>query len=579
NRICFGPGALTGTLAPAHSRMKITSISPNGFLQNAGIGGHFPLELRKAGYDNLTIQGKSEKAVYLYIHDEGVEIKDATDIWGKDTQETQRALKEELGQWVKVACIGPAGENLVSFSSIHTGEGSAAARGGFGAIMGSKNLKAIVVRGTGQIKIAQPSKFISACKDTQARLMNDQGFMMQSKDGHGDKFLLDFTYASGLGLTGSWEDGKSTWEAEFGDVETFYESYTDHQYGCSGCPVHHWHVFDIPGRCRGATKCSHWYDFSGPLHINDRNVIVHASTLCDYYGLDSSSTSNSISLLMELYHKGIITEKDTDGIAMRYGDEKAIITAIEKIAKQEGFGKLFRNGAWGFAKEIGKEAEGYAIVVNNQEVQPGEVRAFKSFALAAAVTDGTARYGGWIAEFFWEFEKERAEEMAQEISGDIETACPTSYEKKALGVWDYENRNTAVDLTGTCSWVIPVGVTHKLEIPAKLYSLATGRDTSEEELLRAAQRVLMLERAFMASQGIRRDTLPKKLFETAVPSGPFKGERLDREKFEKMLDEYYEVRGWNSHGIPTEKSFNKFDLMPEWKAFKKYLGKEDRSNG
>ena len=166
NRLCFGPGPLGGTLAPACSRMKVTTMSPNGLITNSGIGGFVGAEIRHAGYDNIIIQGKSDKPVYLYINDDSVEIRDAGHIWGKDTWEAQQIIKKELGNSVQTMCIGPAGEKLVSFGSIITGRQSSAGRGGTGTIMGSKNLKAIAVRGTKEIKIAKPEEFIAACEET-----------------------------------------------------------------------------------------------------------------------------------------------------------------------------------------------------------------------------------------------------------------------------------------------------------------------------------------------------------------------------------------------------------------------------
>ena len=570
NRICFGPGVLAGTMAPSHSRMKITSVSPNGLLQNSGIGGYIPAEIRKAGYDNIVIQGKSDKPVYVYIDDEKVEIRDGSRLWGKDTQETQRMLKEELGDWAKIACIGPAGENLVSFSCVVTGKGSAAGRGGFGAVMGSKNLKAIAVRGTGQIKIAKPAEFLAACTDAHLWFPEGSDFIkMQSSQGHGDKYTLGMTAQVGIVSLGNWEEKDTSWDriGDFSSAEEFYEQFAEHQYGCFGCPVHHFHIFDIPGRCRGTTKCTQWNTFVAPVWVNDRRVLVHANTLCQNYGLDSTGTCNAVSFLMELYYRGIISEKDTDGVPMRRGDEKAIFTAIEKIARQEGFGKLFRGGVREAAQRIGPQAEECAIVVNKQEVEPFELRAFKSWALVAAVTDGSVSHGETMIDVTWALAKEQAEEQAQELFGSKEAAIPLSYEAKALSVWDQENRNTAADTLGTCRWLIPWGITHKLDVPAKLFSLATGRETTEDDLLVTAQRIFTLERAFRVRKGLRRDTLPKRFFELAIPDGVYKREKLDQEKFDKMLDEYYQLRGWDENGVPTEETFSKFGLSSEWEFF------------
>jgi aldehyde:ferredoxin oxidoreductase len=575
NRLCFGPGVLAGTLAPAHSRAKITSVSPNGLLQNSGIGGYIPAAIRKAGYDNVIIQGKSDKPVYLYIVDDRVEVRSAKHIWGKDTQATQRVIKEEVGGEAKVACIGPAGENLVSFSCIVTGIGSAAGRGGLGAIMGAKNLKAIAVKGSGHIRVLQPSEFLQACKETHLWLPeSEKTTKMESMGGHGDKYLLERMFTRGR--VGNWEERDASWDrvGDSSGAEEFYKKYAcQPQYGCFGCPVQHFHIFEIPGQFRGATKCVQWYALAGSVWVSDRKIIVHANILCDRFGLDSTGTGNAISFLMELYHRGIISKKDTDGIAMERGDEKAIFAAIEKIGKQEGFGRLFRNGVIGAAKKIGKGAEKSAVVVNGQEVEPYEIRLVKSHSLAAAIGDGTVVHGSPNIDMAWFGAPEESEKKCKDLFGSREAAVPMSYEKKAVMVWDQENRTTACDMTGTCKRLIPWAITKSLEMPAKLFSLATGKQTSEEELLKAGQRTLTLERAFRVLRGVRRDTLPERLFNTAVPDGIYKGERLNRKKFEKMLNEYYGIRGWDENGIPTEKIFNEFNLSSEWKLFKKAFRK------
>jgi aldehyde:ferredoxin oxidoreductase len=574
NLLCFGPGVLTGTLAPSAGRMKVTSVSPHGLLANSGIGGFIGAEIRHAGYDSIIVRGRSEKPVYLHIRDDAVEFKDASHIWGQGTQEAQRLIKEEVGESVQILCIGPAGEKMVSFAGILTGMGSAAGRHGLGAVMGSKRLKAIAVQGTRPIRIAKPEEFISECEKAHRWLRESESMQEQAVEGAGDRYTLGHGYEAGSVPIGNWEGEDAEWEVApgFDAAEEFWSEYGLHQYGCIGCPVNHFHVFRVPGVGTGLTKCAGWGAFVANVWNDDRKVMFHAGHLCNRYGLDVTTAGNAISFLMELYHKGIITEKDTDGLPMRRGDEKAIISTIHKIGKQEGFGKLFRDGVLGAARQIGKGAEECAMVVGGASIEPYEVRAYKSEALAAALNSGnigdslTFEYG-----YFWD--PEAVEEFAEEAYGTKEAGVPSSYKGKALTIWDYENRMVVCDVLGACGWVFMNWTgggadTSSLEVPVRLYSLATGRDTSEAEMLETAQMCKTLERAFDVRRGKRRkdDTLPKRIFETAVPGGRYKGERLDKVSFNGMLDEYYALRGWDSDGIPTPETFDRFGLSSEGKA-------------
>ncbi|MFC1950746.1 aldehyde ferredoxin oxidoreductase C-terminal domain-containing protein, partial [Chloroflexota bacterium] len=399
----------------------------------------------------------------------------------------------------------------------------------------------------------------------------------------GDRNLLDHFYKSGLLYWGNWE-GDINWDevGKFDDAEEFYSRYATHQYGCHGCPIKHSDIFEVPGIGTVAIKCAAWPSLAGPVWNTDRKVMAHACYLCNKYGLDNISTGNAISFLMELYHKGVITEKDTDGIAMKRGDEKAIISAIHKIGKQEGFGKLLRDGVLEAAKTIGKGVEDCVMQIKGQEMYFHEVRPFRSHALGAAVaTRDEIEDHTTICQFWMDYDREGMEKWAEEFYGSKEAAIPDSYEKKPLMVWDTGNRKCAIDMLGACRYLTPEMVTPSLKPWAKLFSLATGRDTTEDELLFAAQRTKVLERAFNVLKGIRKkdDTLPKRIFETPVSGGPFKGDKLDKKKFDKMIDEYYQLRDWDEDGVPKDETFKKFGLSSEWKVFKKRLGKKAVSHG
>ncbi len=560
NRLCLGPGVLTGTLAPSSGRMKVSAVSPHGLMGSAGIGGFIGAEIRHAGYDNVVLEGAAEEPVYVYIHDDEVEFRDAAGLWGEDTQETQELIREELGGSVEVVCIGPAGENLVTFAGVVTGMGSVAGRHGLGAVMGSKNLKAVVVRGTGEIRIARMEEFVAACEEAHRWLRNHPGMRRQAIEGVGEKYTL------GSGLQedplGNWEAEDASWEevGSFEGAEEFWDRYAIRQYGCFGCPVNHYHIFRMPGVGAGTTKCMGWAGFTSNVWNNDRRVMFHANYLCNRYGLDVTATGNVISFLMELYHRGLITEEDTDGMRMGRGDEEAIIATIHKVGRQEGFGRLFKDGVLEGARQLGEGAEECAMVVKGEELEQYEFRAFKSMALIAALNSGGVAEGVSI-EYAILGDRQVIEKWGRDYYGGEDVVVPTSYEKKAVMVWDGENRGCAADILGVCKWLL-WSVSPSLEMATRLVSLATGTDIGERDVTVAAERIKTLERAFDLGRGMTTadDTLPARLFETAVPDGGYRGERLDRAEFERMLDEYYALRGWDAHGVPAAPTLARLGL-------------------
>lgn len=580
NRLVIGPGILAGTPAPTASRSQITTILPNGLLASSGIGGFLGAEIRHSGYDNIIIQGKEERPGYIFINDTGVEFKDASHLWGKDTQETQQLLKKELNDPdVQIMCIGPAGESLVSFSCIMTGMTNAAGHGGYGAIMGSKNLKAIVFRGRQGINIAKLEEFLDACLETRNMFQKSPAFQAMISTGGRTSAVDELQH--GMTAFGNFEesniDDKKMIEALDKNGKAFWSKYRSGRTGCIGCPVHHFHVFDFPGLGVGAPKCAAWGVFAAPLWNTDYELMYQAGFLCNQYGLDFVSTGNIIGFLMELYHKGIISERDTDNIPMRRGNKEAILSTIHKIARQEGFGNLFRNGLLNAARNIGKGAEDCAMHIKGREMPiSGEPRSFKGMALSFAVCRDPLDAIP-IPEFIWPESKEYAQKLALDLCQEKKAADPGSYEKKAPLVAIMENRIIATEMVGFCKWFI-LNLTPFLEIPTRLLSLATGEDINEKALLTAAERVRTLERAVNVIQGISRkdDRLPERLLQTPVPRGPFKGASLDKEKFDMMIDDYYVVSGWDQNGIPREETFNDLGLITEWQVFKTRMGRETR---
>ena len=571
NRLVIGPGALTGMPVPTASRTKVTAMAPNKLLMSSGLGGFIGPEIRYAGYDNIVIKGKAPSPLYMYINDGAVEFRDAGAIWGKDTYETPELIKKEIGdQNAQVMCIGPAGENLVSFACIMTGIGSSAGHGGLGAVMGSKNLKAIAVRGKRGISIAHVEEFLKTCHEARKRVAEDAEVQAMVKTG-GETVLTD-SIRGGLAVFGNWEN--PDWNSLDLDgyrrqAREFWGNFEKGRAGCFGCPNHEWRLFDVPGIGYGMPKCAGMIAGGTPLWNFDRRLIFEFGTMCNKYGLGASSTANIITFLMELYRKGIISERDTDGISMGRGDPAAIMAAVDKIARQEGFGVLVKDGVLNAARKIGGGAEEFAMHVKGLEMQLYEYRPLKAMALSQAVAHKDHIDANPLSEI---------DELVQAmIKGD--RIFSPSYENRAPEVLKFGSIKTITDLLGVCQFFDLRG--HNVPILARLLSLATGVETSEEDLFAAARRVLTLERAFAVMGGIRRkdDTLPKRMFEQEISGGFFKGQKLDREKFEKMLDEYYDVCGWDADGIPKTDTFQKLDMQREGETFSERIKGRRENNG
>jgi aldehyde:ferredoxin oxidoreductase len=353
--------------------------------------------------------------------------------------------------------------------------------------------------------------------------------------------------------------------------DDFWGKYKVARSGCAGCPVHHFYVFDVPGVGEAGPKCAAWASFANPLWNTDHEVMFRAGALCNRYGLDFVSTSSIISFLMMLYHRGIITDKDTDGFAIRRGDRDVILTTIHKLGRQEGFGRLFREGIKSGAALIGRGAEELALHIHGREMQVGQFPGSNGSALAYAVVKDPLDALP-LPELLWHADVKAAEDLAEWLCGQKEAAYPDRYEHKAALVRAMKIRTTAAELLGLCKWLL-LNMTPSLEVPAKLFSLATGVETSESSLLEAAERVGTLERAVNAARGQRRkdDTLPSRIFDMPVPGGPFKGRRIDRGKFEGMVKEFYTLNGWDNEGIPLAETFTRLGLANEWGLFKRNL--------
>jgi len=564
NPLLFNTGPLTGTAMPSSGRTDVTALSPMSNLRGkSNFGGFWGPELKYAGFDHLVITGKADKPSYLWIKNGKVEIRSAEHLWGLDTFETQKAIQEELGDpEIKVVCIGPAGEKLVRSACLITEVAGAAARTGMGCVMGSKNLKAIAVRGSGSVQIARPEEMFNLSVDINKEIRESPAG--KELGTYGVVRFISMMYSLSFFPVGYFEDVH--WQEiidHFGGPD-YVDKYCLKNIGCFNCPVRCKNFLCVPEIGKGFTTCEPWSGFTGSVWNLNMDVFWEATRLTNRMGLDSTETSAAIGFLMELYHEGIITEKDTDGVAMKRGDREAILTTIKKIANREGYGNLLADGQLAAAKAFGPKALEKVDIVKGLAPHPYEFRAFHASALMQAVghRGDPLPLRGSLLEFEWHNAPEWFQQVAKTQFGSEEAAIPSSYVGKALSAVLSEHNDRAADSLGICTWPWTLFIFHDVSKAHQFFQAVTGKDWDMAYMLKISERIRNLERMFDVRQGLTRadDTLPKKFFETPLSKGKYEGAVLDKAKFEQMKDEYYELRGWDKNGIPTKEKLTELGL-------------------
>jgi len=544
NPLIFITGPLTATSAPASGRWAVVTKSPHtGIFLDSQVGGHFGARLKMAGFDCLTVQGKADAPVYLHIKDGQCRILDARELWGKGVFETERILKKRH-PGAKVGSIGPAGENLVSYACISFDLYRQAGRGGAGAVMGSKNLKAVVTEGSYKVRYADPDGFVAKGKSLR-KLINEHPVMRERRE-IGTPLWVAKANRAGFLPTRNFSSGVFELADEISG-ETMRRKIVVKNTACYGCPI-------MCGKFSRVDEGKHQgIEVEGPEYetiallgsncgIGSIEAIAHANMLCDDLGLDTISTGNVIGFAMECYRKGLL--KDTDGLHLEFGDENALLAMIEKIARRQGIGELFSGGVRKAAQAISQGAEKFAMHVKGLELPGVDPRGAWGMALAYATSDrGGCHQRCWTP--------------SAELAGALKRF---SVEGVAQFVKDIQDERAACFSLVLCDFV-PFSVEDFVE----LLDLATGFDFTEVEYLAAGERVWNLTRIFNLREGIRRrdDTLPARLMEEALPEGGAKGRVVTREALDRMLDEYYELRGWNEEGIPAQDKLRDFGLPSE----------------
>jgi aldehyde:ferredoxin oxidoreductase len=562
NPLIFGAGLLTGILGFG-SRINITAKSPeSGHLGDSNMGGDFGAELVKAGLSHLLIKGRSQKPIYLLIRNRKVEIRDAQKLWGLDTVETQRIIRRELGdQKVQVVSIGPAGENLVRFSAIRTGMKNSAGRTGMGAVMGSKNLKAVAVRGTLDITISDPKNYLKYYLRTMKKLMNSK--WVQSLGRYGTPLL--FQYANAMGFL-SIRNNQLTTIGDQGyalEAEAL-EPFSTGMLSCFGCPAHCRHRFFIEeGKYKGTRGEGPEYASIGSLGTKLGNIdlenIIYATELCNRYGLDTISTGSYLAWAMELFQRRIIDQEMTE-IPLSWGDGEAILQLIHQIAQRKGFGNILAEGA--LAKKIfGDASRDYLLNIKNFPIEMTDERLPKSFALGMATsTRGACHMRSRPSLDILGL----PEKILKKIYGGPVSDQFSSYSGKGRMIWWHEIFNAVCDALGFCRFLTVFSSPHAPQYRefSKLIALSTGLAFTPKELKTIGERIYTLERMMLVKDGISRqdDTLPKRYFEEPIPEGPSKGEVISHKEFNKMLEEYYQLHGWDENGMPKIENLKRLGL-------------------
>lgn len=543
NVLIFGAGLLTGTLAPNSGRINITAKSPeSGILGDANIGGFFGAEMRLAGFDRLIITGRASVPVYLYLEDGKLEIRPAEKYWGANVNDTQKLIRQDLGQDVQVACISRAGEKLVRMACVMTGIKNAAGRGGLGAVMGSKNLKAVVARGNQGLEMHDAQGLFRTRLELQDYLQKSKVCQVLGKVG--TPLLYENSNRLGAIRTHNNQLNSFTETLNASEVEKF----TEKMLSCYNCVVHCRHRNILGGE---GPEYSTLALLGANCGIADTGQVIELNNLVNDLGLDSSSTGTIIPWAIELYQRGIINKTQTRR-ELEFGNFELIKSLIEDITERRGLGDLLAESTQA-VKHFGEESKDYLIAVKGlPQSDPHDVRYIKSFALGIAVS---SRGGDHLRNRPTLDILHLPGDMRESLYGPNVSTDPTAYEGKEKVVYYHENMYAVTDCMGICKFVCHSFNSPHLLKPehfATLIKEATGLQFTPSDLLDVSKRVLDIERLINLREGITKadDTLPKRYFDDEMPAGKTKGHKINREKFNQLLAKYYSLRNWNNDGVP-----------------------------
>ncbi len=565
NKLIISTGPITGTLWPMSGRTVFVSKSPlTGIWGESHVGGFLGPELKYAGYDMLVIEGRAEKPVYISIQDNDLEILDASELWGMKTNEVSAEIRRKTADPdTQIAAIGPAGENLVGFSSIIINNARAAGRTGMGAVLGSKNVKAVAIRGTGGVDVADHEGFTELAKKAHMRVRKDP----QAQEMHkwGTWILTSVKQEIGELPTYNHRTGVfSGWEALSG--EYIQPRFTISDRACFGCSLGCKKVNYVPeGEFEGTLEEGPEYEglmaIGSSLGIDDYPTTLKANQMCNRYGMDIISAGGTLAFAIEAFENGEIDKDDTGGIELEWGNSKQAIELLRMIGEREGFGDILAKGSKAASEELGENTKKYAMHVKGLEVSGQDGRTHRSIGLShATAARGADHLRSLVVVDQLGYEDVAAKRWGVDKLPEILNPYVEKY--KAAAVVETENAYCIRDTLIVCWYSVSWPPIFWMEDFAEVLPLATGESYfgNTENLTEIAERQLNLKRLFNAREGITRkdDMLPRRFTHEPMPEGPGKGQVVD---LEPMLDDYYRRRGWDKEtGLPTSETLKRLSL-------------------
>lgn len=560
NVLIFANGALTGTLAPSAARLAVGALAPETGIWSIGnVGGIFGPQLKRAGWDALIIKGRSPQKVYLLILDDKIIIKPADHLWGMDSYQTEPAIRlENRDQRLSVACIGPAGENGVLMATIMVDRVRSAGRGGLGAVMGSKNLKAVAVHGSKDIPIYDPDRFFDECLKINKRSAHLYFESRWEKGSYGA--LGRYNEAGALSTRNAQQ---TVFEGIDGiTAETYVQDFKQPQmHACFACSIPCWSYFYLKdGKYAGFydenANATTFKEFGARCGLANMDAILVANAMCNRLGLDTISTPAVISFAMECFQNGIINKEDCGGLELKWGDEQVMMTLIEQMGYGQGFGAQLAQGVKRCAKIWGHGAERFALHVKGMETVATDPRGQPSWGLGYATSSRGACHMRAYANF--EYSGMDDKDMLR-IAGTTKIRERFGFEGKGKAIAYLENLRAIGDSIGMCHFLTRAELGFQ-EVLAPLYEAATGIEMTPENLFKAGERICNLERISNLHFGLTPadDTLPARYLQEPVPDGPVKGQVCP---LEPMLEEYYQARDWDRlTGYPSDAKLRSLNL-------------------